>query len=111
MAPSSRAGVGETPEKRLQALIHTLSLPVRLGVVRRAHAEFGAGILEELLPEVACEDRITIRDDGPREAVERIDAMHVQKSNLSSCVRVGEWKKMRELGQLVNQNKDAVSLT
>lgn len=111
MTPSSWASMSETSEERLQALIDALGLPVRLGMIRRAHAEFHAGELDELLPEVIREDGIAIREDGARETMERIDAVHVQNNNFSSSIRMGERKKVHKLGQLINQDKDAVCVT
>ena len=55
LVPLVWVGVGEASEVNLQALIDALGLPVRLGMVGRAHTQLSASILEQLVPKHAGE--------------------------------------------------------
>jgi hypothetical protein len=54
----------EAPEICFQTLVDALRLAVSLRVVRRAHRERGLGESKELAPKHACEDTVTVTDDG-----------------------------------------------
>ena len=70
MAPAPRASVGEASVECLQTLIHVFRLLVHLGMIRCAHPQLRASVFEEFLPEMTCEDRILIGDNGVREAMQ-----------------------------------------
>ena len=80
-------------------------------MVGRAHAENGTSMAKEFLPKVACENRITIRDNRLRETTDGVNALHVEESNARSSIRMGKWQEMSKLGHLVDQNPDAIVLT
>jgi len=56
----------ETTKERLQALVDTLRLSVCLRVIAGAQAKRNFEELEQLLPEQACEDLVTIGDNSFR---------------------------------------------
>jgi hypothetical protein len=59
-----------TAKEHLEALVHALTLAICLGMACCRKLQLGAQVLEQLLPEVASEDAVTIRDNGPRHAME-----------------------------------------
>lgn len=88
MTPAIGACVDEAAQISFQALTDSFGLVVRLGVVSRTHTQVCARVLEQLTPEVACENRVAIRDNGAREPVDPVDARHAEECHLSRCVRV-----------------------
>ena len=63
----------ETTKERLQALVDTLRLSVCLRVIASAQAKGNFDELEQLLPKQACEDLVTVGDDGIRKTMELVD--------------------------------------
>ena len=66
---------------------------------------------KEFLPKVTREDRITIRDNRLRETMDGVNALHVKECNAGSSVRMGKRQEVSELGNLIDQNPDAIVLT
>ena len=65
----------ETTKERLQALVDTLRLSVCLRVIASAQAKRNFDELEQLLPEQACEDLVTVGDDGIRKTMKLVDVV------------------------------------
>ena len=63
----------ETTKERLQALVDTLRLSVCLRVIASAQAKRNFDELEQLLPKQACEDLVTVGDDGIRKTMKLVD--------------------------------------
>ena len=103
--------MSEALEESFKTLIDALGLPVGLWVVGSAHPKLSTSMAEKFLPKMACEDRITVGNNGLREPMDGIDALHVEKSHSRSSIWVGEWKEMSKFGHFVDQNPNAVCLT
>jgi hypothetical protein len=54
--------VYHAPEESFKALVEALSLPVGLRMIGRAHKKLGVGQTKQLLPQLAGEHFVTIRD-------------------------------------------------
>jgi hypothetical protein len=79
--PFCGKSISKTAKVRLHALIDPFGLPVGLRVVSGAHPEFDTSQPKELTPKVACENLVTIRHKGSREAMEAIYMQHKQLGN------------------------------
>lgn len=73
MGPLTRTGMNETVQVSLYALVNAFCLAVRLRVICCAHAQMGAYQLKQLLPEIACEDPITVRHNIIRHAMQFVN--------------------------------------
>jgi len=62
--PATGAGVHEASKEGLKTLIDALDLTISLRMVSSTHPQLNACQLEQELPQLTCEDPITIRDDG-----------------------------------------------
>ena len=71
--PLARAIPYHATKIHTDGLVHCFCLSVHLGVERRAHQKFGAGRREQRLPERRCGHRVTVGDDGCRDAVQAHD--------------------------------------
>lgn len=107
-APALGTSMSETMQKSLRTLVNTLCLTISLRMVRYTHPEFSAGILEELTPEVACEDWTAVRYNSLRESMQFVHLCHVEVGNFCNRVGVGKWKKMSKYGSLIHQDKQTI---
>ena len=73
--PLRGARVDEIAKERLQTLVDTLRLSVCLWVIAGAQAKRNFDELEQLLPEHACEDLVTVGDDGIRKTMKLVDVV------------------------------------
>lgn len=81
--------MNECPEILFNDSVHHLRLAVRLGVISSAHPKGCVAKLEELLPEMADEQRIPIRDETSWGTVELTRDFHEHSGNSEGCI-VGE---------------------
>lgn len=96
--PLGWTGVNRATKKIFQALIQSFSLPIRLRVIRGAHHQLSISKHEQLLPEAARENLVTIRDDAMRKSMELVNVISENCGNLESCERVLEGQKVCILG-------------
>lgn len=100
----------KTPQVGFHALIDSLRLAIYMGMIGRAHMKLGADILEQFLPKVTGEDSVTIRDDGPWEAMDFVDTVHIQQSNLGFRTGVGKGKEVSIFSALVHDDPETIEL-
>jgi len=72
----------EAAEVRLQTLVDSLRLAVRLWVVCRAHGQCGLVNAKELAPEHTGEDAITVTDDVCWQPMKTVDVVQECLSHL-----------------------------
>lgn len=108
MQPPARAGVNEASEVSLHALVDTFSLPVGLWMISRAHTESSFGQLKQLLLEMACEYPVPIRNYVRRHAMETINMIQEQFSNLRSREGMKKWNKVRKLAEFINHHQQTI---
>jgi hypothetical protein len=75
-------------------------------VERRAHAELYARQPKEIPPDVTCEHRITVADDGRRKPMEEDDAIEEGPGHGRDCIGMTEGDEVRVLGEAVNHRED-----
>lgn len=110
-APLLGISTNKATQVALNLLVHSLSLTVRLWVVRRTHLQLNTSTLENLLPEVASENLIPIRDQGQRHAMQLVDSIHENVSNLSCSIRMTEGNKVSILCERIHKDNDGISRT
>ena len=109
--PLSWACLSETSQKGFHTLVNSFRLTVRLGVVGCAESELSTCGLEKLLPEVAGEDRITIRDDCTWQPMQLVNLVHIEEGYFGCSLRICQWKEVCELGALVHNHQKTVELS
>lgn len=106
--PLLRARMNETSEECFHALVNTLSLPVRRGVVWCAHAQSCICQAKKFLPETAGEDGITIGQERIRQAVQSIDLIDIHRSYLCCREWVCQWYEVAIFGELIDNHQNTV---
>ena len=81
--PFVRRVMDRTTEIHLHALVHALTLAVRLGVVGRRVEQFGTRSGKQLAPEMTGEDLVAVGDDGGGDAVQLHHVVPERASHLS----------------------------
>ena len=99
--PFVRRVMDRTTEIHLHALVHALTLAVRLGVVGRRVEQFGTGSGEELAPEVIGEDLVAVGDDGGGDAVQ---LHHIVPEGAPACVAWKGWCRGMKCENLVKRS-------
>ena len=94
----------KTPKISFHALIDTLGLPVRLGMIRRAHSKICPSQFEEQLPKFACEQPIPVRDDRQRQAVQLIDVVQECSCHRCSRDRMAQRNEMGKPRELIDNH-------
>jgi hypothetical protein len=61
--PIFRAGMDKAPKEGFQAMVHSVHLPIRLRMIRGTHLQGHIGQLKKLLPEMADENSIPVRNN------------------------------------------------
>ncbi|KAM2148457.1 hypothetical protein COP2_004469 [Malus domestica] len=80
-----------------QGAVKDFSLAICLWVVCRTSAKFAALKMKELLPKVAHEDGVTIRNDRLGHAMEFENFLNKNVGYQSCCVRVLKWNEVAVL--------------
>ena len=80
--------MNETAKVCLEALVDALGLAVCLRVVTCAHTKRDPDQFEEFLPKCACEDPVTVGDNGVRKPMQLVNVIEEDLGNISSCERV-----------------------
>ena len=71
----------EATQKRLNTLIDSFGLTIRLRVVSGAHPQLNSYQLKQLTPEMTCKDFVMIQDNGLRHTLQLI---HLREKGLSN---------------------------
>jgi hypothetical protein len=93
-----------TTQVGLQALIQSFRLTIRLGMVRRTHDQLSVREFKQLLPHIIQENVIMIRNDSMWKSMQAIDMVKVYLSHLQGSEGVCKWKKVRVLGEFINDH-------
>lgn len=100
----------ETAKKCFEALVDTLSLAVRLRMIRRTHVEGHTSKLKELMPKRTRENLVTITDDGSRQPMETVDFREEKLGDSYRSKWMTEAQKVIALTEFINYNQDTVHL-
>ena len=94
LTPATQTCIGEATHISLETLIDA--------------TQFSAGNLEQQTPKFACEDAITVRNDGQGNTVEPEDGIHEKTGNLSSRKGVLQRNEMSKLRELIDNHQNGV---
>jgi hypothetical protein len=82
-----------------------LRLAIRLWVEDSTHAQGDASHLEEVVPHMAGEHRVSVADDGRRKPVQPDDAIEEGTGDRGRGVGVAKRDEMRVLGEAVDHRE------
>jgi hypothetical protein len=102
--------MNQLPEVRLQALIQTFCLAVSLQMIRRAHVHSSISQLEQILPEIADENFISVRYDYLGHAVVAVNMIDEQLRHGGGSKRVFQWYEMSKFCQFIHDHQNCVIL-
>jgi hypothetical protein len=102
---------GETPQVHDNDAVGDLRLAIRLWMEGRAAHELDAGQLEQFLPEVAGEDRVTIAHNGARKAMELDDIVEECSSHGLRGAGMAQGHEVSHHGELIDDGQDDVLAT
>jgi hypothetical protein len=104
-------GTDEATKVTLDGLIHMLSLSVGVRVMRCAEFELSTSGAKNGLPESACKNGITIRNQGSWHAMQTVHIINEKLSNLSSGVGMLQGNEMCKLREFIHNDQQAIELS
>ncbi len=108
LVPVIMQRVHKVTQHLLNGAVSTLSLTVCLRVVAGGDFELGTQVLEDGLPEVGGEPRVSVRDDGGGQAVKPVNLPDEQSSSFNSTHRLVGRNEMALLGEPIHKSEDGI---
>jgi hypothetical protein len=97
---------GKTPQICFQTLVENFRLAINMGMTSCDNMQFGALYLEHVLPKIACESGVAIRNNRVQQAMKLEDLIHENLSHRGCCKWVLKGREKSIPGKVINNHHD-----